>query len=232
MDERRYAIYFVPGAGCDLYRFGASVLGYDCYTGKDLPQHGGFDAPDWAELAREPRRYGFHATLKAPFHLLPSATEADLVAELRRFAAVPRTPATIEPVIRPIGQFVAIVAAEPCPEVDRLAADCVMAFDRFRWPPTPEERRKRLASGLSARQIENIDRWGYPFVFDEFRFHMTLTGPVAADRRGAIIARLQAHFDEINGHRAIVIARLALVRQDDPSAPFRVVCEAELNAAR
>ena len=123
MDERRYAIYFVPPAGSELYRFGSGLLGYDCYTGKDVPQDNGLHAPDWAELTREPRRYGFHATLKAPFRLLPSATEADLAAELRRFAAFPRTPATIEPVIRPIGQFIAIVAGEPCPEVDRLAAD-------------------------------------------------------------------------------------------------------------
>src|SRR5215813_14819328 len=109
MDERRYAIYFVPPADSELYRFGAGVLGYDCYSGKDVPQDSGFDA-DWAELTREPRRYGFHATLKAPFRLLPSAAEADLVAELRRVAALPRTPPAIAPMIHPIGGFIAIVA--------------------------------------------------------------------------------------------------------------------------
>jgi putative phosphonate metabolism protein len=232
MDERRYAIYFVPEANSDLYRFGVGVLGYDCYAGKDVPHDSGFDGPDWGEITREPRRYGFHATLKAPFRLLPPATEADLAEQLRRFVARPRTPAVITPAIRSIGGFIAIVPSEPCPEVDRLASDCVTAFDGFRRPPTPEERRKRLAGSLSARQIDNLDRWGYPYVFDDFRFHMTLTGPVAADRRGAIVTRLQARFDGINGRRALAITRAVLMRQDDPSAPFRVVCEAELNAAR
>jgi len=87
MDERRYAIYFVPPAASDLYRFGAGVLGYDCYTGESLhhPQGIALTASEWAQLTREPRRYGFHATLKAPFHLLPPFTEADLTAELERF---------------------------------------------------------------------------------------------------------------------------------------------------
>jgi len=231
MDERRYAIYFVPPADSDLYRFGAGVLGYDCYTGNDVPHDSGFDGPDWADITREPRLYGFHATLKAPFRLLPSATEADLRAELRRVAALPRTPPAIAPAIHPIGGFIAIVAGRPCPDVDRLAADCVTGFDRFRCPVTPQERRRRLAAGLSERQIDNVDRWGYPYVFDDFRFHMTLTGPVATDRRGEIITQLQAHFDAINGHRALTISRLVLVRQDDPSARFRVVHESELRAA-
>ena len=82
MDEPRYAIYFVPPAACGLYRFGAGFLGYDCYTGESLrhPQGIALTASEWAQLTREPRKYGFHATLKAPFHLLPPLTEADLTA--------------------------------------------------------------------------------------------------------------------------------------------------------
>jgi hypothetical protein len=86
MDEPRYAIYFVPPADSDVYRFGAGFLGYDCYTGADLghPQDMGVEASTWAELTREPRKYGFHATLKAPFHLSPAFAESDIAAELRR----------------------------------------------------------------------------------------------------------------------------------------------------
>src|SRR5215471_9339235 len=76
MDEPRYAIYFVPPADCALYRFGAGVLGYDCYTGERLrhPQYIALSASEWAQLTHEPRKYGFHATLKAPFRLLPPFT--------------------------------------------------------------------------------------------------------------------------------------------------------------
>src|SRR6516164_4703887 len=79
--------------------------------------------------------------------------------------------------------------------LDRLAADGVMAFDRFRRPLTAHERGQRLGAGLSQRQIENLDRWGYPYVFEDFRFHLTLTGPIDADRRGSVLALLQARFD-------------------------------------
>ena len=80
MDEPRYAVYFVPPAASGLYRFGAGFLGYDCYTGDSLRplQDIALTACEWAQLTHEPRKYGFHATLKAPFHLLPPFTEADL----------------------------------------------------------------------------------------------------------------------------------------------------------
>src|SRR5262249_14198568 len=82
MDERRYAIYFVPPADSALYRFGAGFLGYDCYTGERLrqPHDTALTASEWAQLTREPRRYGFHATLKAPFRLVPPFPEMDLTA--------------------------------------------------------------------------------------------------------------------------------------------------------
>jgi hypothetical protein len=85
---------------------------------------------------------------------------------------------------------------------------------------------------LTEGQIRNLERWGHPYVFDDFRFHMTLTGPIAADRRPAIVAMLQARFNRINGNNALRIARLVLARQDAPSARFRVICQAELAAPR
>jgi putative phosphonate metabolism protein len=234
MDEPRYAIYFVPPAASGLYRFGAGFLGYDCYTGENLhhPQGIALSGPEWAQLTREPRKYGFHATLKAPFHLLPPFTEADLTAELERFSAIPRTLPAIEPAIRSVARFIAVVAAAPNMALDRLAADGVMAFDRFRRPLTSYEREQRLGAGLSERQIENLNRWGYPYVFEDFRFHLTLTGPIDAERRASILALLQARFNDINGEHSLPITQLALVRQDDRSMPFRVVDQAALTAVR
>jgi putative phosphonate metabolism protein len=234
MDDTRYAIYFVPPANSALYRFGAAFLGFDCYTGDDLgcPDDLEVDAREWAELTHEPRKYGFHATLKAPFRLEPSVTAEDLTAELRRFAAIPRARPAIEPVIQALGRFIAIVPGERSEHVDRLAADCVMAFDRFRRPLTAQEKDRRLGAGLTEGQIRNLDRWGYPYVFDDFRFHMTLTGPLEADRRAAIVALLQSRFNRVNGNNALPIARLVVARQDGASARFRVVCQAELTALR
>jgi uncharacterized protein DUF1045 len=232
MDEPRYAIYFVPPARSDLYRFGARFLGYDCYSGDDLghPPDIGLAAAAWEELTREPRRYGFHATLKAPFRLLPAFTEADLAAELHRFSALPRASVSVAPAVRAIERFIAIVPRGASPAVDELAADCVTVFDRFRRPLTPQERDKRVAAGASGRQIENLDRWGYPFVFEDFRFHMTLTGAIDASRHRQIIALAQAAFERIEESRSLPITQLVLARQDAPAARFRVVREAKLAA--
>ena len=95
---------------------------------------------------------------------------------------------------------------------------------------TSQERNRRVGAGASARQIENLDRWGYPFVFEDFRFHMTLTGAIDARRHGPIIALVQAAFERVEESRSLPITQLVLARQDAPAARFRVVREAKLAA--
>jgi putative phosphonate metabolism protein len=226
----RFAIYFVPAAASALYRFGAAVLGYDCYTGAGVARlrDAGLTEIAWAALTAEPRTYGFHATLKAPFRLRDEFDHEDLLADVRTLAASISKIPTLEPVVGLIGGFVAIVPRAASPALDRLAADCVTAFDRFRLPMTAQERSKRAASGLSERQAANLGRWGYPYVLEEFRFHMTLTGQIEPDRRAAIHALLQNQFAQVYGYEPIRLDRLALVRQDHRDAPFRVIGQAPL----
>jgi putative phosphonate metabolism protein len=230
MDEPRYAIYFVPPADSALYRFGAGVLGYDCYTGESLPPPRDFAlaASEWDALTREARKYGFHATLKAPFRLLPPFSEADLAAELERFAAIPRTIPEIRPTVQSLAGFIAVLPDAPSMDLDRLAADALMAFDRFRRPLSSQEREQRLGAKLSDRQTDNLDRWGHPYVFEDFRFHMTLTGRIDAGRRSAILALLQARFNAIDDAHVLSVDRLALLRQDARALPFRIVRAAAL----
>jgi putative phosphonate metabolism protein len=221
----RFAIYFVPAPSTALYRFGAAVLGYDCYTGAPVtrPRDIGPSEAEWAALTAEPRTYGFHATLKAPFFLRAEFDPDDLLAHIRALAASIPTAPKLEPAVELIGGFVAIIPRIPSLAIERLAADCVTAFDRFRLPMTPEERLRRVAAGLSQSQTANLDRWGYPYVFEEFRFHMTLTGRVGPDRRVAIHALLQDAFARHCGVAPIGLDRLALARQDRPQAPFRII---------
>jgi hypothetical protein len=52
----RYAIYYVSAPGSDLDRFGAQLLGYDAFSGKDLPFPDGLQmAAAWRDLTRDPR---------------------------------------------------------------------------------------------------------------------------------------------------------------------------------
>ena len=222
--DARYAIYFVPDATSALHRFGSAVLGYDCHSGDAVPCPDALDnIADWAGLTAEPRRYGFHATLKAPFRLASPHDEAALLDAAERFARGTHDVPVIAPAIRTLGAFIAIVPAEPVPALDALAARCVTEFDAFRAPPSAQERARRLASGLSARETDNLDRWGYPYVFADFRFHMTLTGRVDRERRDAIAATLTELFARAHGGGPIAIDRLAVVKQATPEAPFRVV---------
>jgi putative phosphonate metabolism protein len=216
----RFAIYFVPAAETQLYRFGAAALGYDCYTQADVahPADSGIDDAEWVKLTQESRGYGFHATLKAPFHLSPEFDEAALTADFKQFAASVMVVPAVEPAVELLGKFVAIVPRIPVPDLDRLAADCVTAFDRFRAPMRPEDRRRRLAEGLTERQAAHLDRWGYPYVFEDFRFHMTLTGKLRLDRSDFVLGRLREQF-----MHGLVIDRLSLARQDHLGARFRVI---------
>jgi putative phosphonate metabolism protein len=220
----RYAIYYSPAPGCELDRFGAHLLGYDAFTGADLPFPGGVAqfAPDWRNLTEDPRKYGFHATLKAPLSLATGTTEAELLAACEAFAGESRSIPVIRPVVEAISGFIAMVPASPSAELDQLAADCVSRFDRFRAPLTSQDRARRNPEGLTPRQRELLERWGYPFVMEDFRFHMTLTGRLTAERRAPILAMLKQRFAALDIAK-LAIDRFALFHQVDAGSRFRIV---------
>jgi putative phosphonate metabolism protein len=230
----RYAVFFVPPAESDLYQFGSSVLGYDCYSGEAVarPRELAGNEPEWRSLTDEPRRYGFHATLKAPFHLSPAFTELQLIEAVRGFALSQHTVPTIAPAVELLGGFAALVPREAEPRVETLAARCTTELDSFRAPMSAQERGRRMAVGLSQAQIEHLDRWGYPYVLGEYRFHMTLTGRVDRDRREAVLTGLRQSFARRCGESRIPIDRLALLKQHGLRTPFRMLTEAHLSAAR
>jgi putative phosphonate metabolism protein len=220
----RYAIYYAPIAGSELDRFGARLIGYDAWTGKDIAFADGIveTVADWRELTHDARKYGFHATLKAPFGLADDQDEDRLLAACATFAATPRVLPLIRPVVNAISGFIAVIPGDPSPELQQLAADCVRTFEPFRAPLTADDRARRRPERMTPRQVDYLDRWGYPYVMEEFRFHMTLTCRLDADRRTPILAMLRRRFDELGLDR-LTIDRIALFKQDDASSRFRIV---------
>ncbi|KJC60670.1 phosphonate metabolism protein [Bradyrhizobium sp. LTSPM299] len=217
----RYAIYYASSSDSVLHRFGSTLLGYDAASGDDLPFPDGV-APDWREVTQDPRKYGFHATLKAPMSLADGKREANLVDACAAFAGRIRRIPVIEPVVDAISGFIAVIPAKPSAELQQLAADCVRDFDAFRAPLSPEDRARRNPAKLTARQCDYLDRWGYPYVMEEFRFHMTLTGRLSDERRGPIVAALRERF-AATGLTTLAIDRIALFRQDDGASRFRII---------
>src|SRR5258706_13679272 len=116
-DHPRYAIYHAPAAGSDLDRFGAQLLGYDAYTGEEMlfPNDIIRMAPHWLDLTKDPRKYVFHATLKAPMSLAPGRTEPELLAACESFAGKPRPIPVLTPVVGSLSGFIAVVPAAPSP---------------------------------------------------------------------------------------------------------------------
>lgn len=176
----RYAVYFTPEPG-PLADFGAAWLGWDSAAGAtrahpDLP---GLAAPV-AELTARPRKYGFHGTIKPPFRLAPGTDAEGLRAALARFCAQ-AAPVTLDGLrVAQLGGFVALVPDGPADALAALAAGAVEALDGFRAPPTEAEIARRDPDRLTDRQRAMLARWGYPYTHADFRFHMTLTGPLGA----------------------------------------------------
>jgi putative phosphonate metabolism protein len=228
----RYAIYYAAQQGSDLDRFGAAHLGYDAWSGEELPfPQAVLEAvPDWRALTQDPRKYGFHATLKAPMTLADGASETELVTACESFAKAPRPTPVIEPIVNALGDFIAIVPSLPSAELQALAADVVEHFDHFRAPLTAQDRVRRNPDQLPPRQRDYLDRWGYPYVMEEFRFHMTLTGRLPAARREAVLNILRQRFATLE-MTSLAVDRLALFRQDNSAARFRIVGGWKLTAA-
>jgi putative phosphonate metabolism protein len=228
----RYAIYHAAAHGGVLDRFGSYLLGYDAWTGQELPFPDGVvrAVPDWRDLTQDPRKYGFHATLKAPMALAEGTTEAELLAACASFAETPRPVPVVTPVINSISGFIAVVPAEPSADLERLAADSVSAFDSFRAPLAPEDRARRNPAKLTSRQREYLDRWGYPYVMEEFRFHMTLTGRLGSERHGPVLSMLRERFAAV-GLTRLAIDGIALFRQDGAASGFRIIGHWQLRPA-
>lgn len=219
--SRRFAIYYAPPAGSALEAFGRAWLGRDHATGAPLeqPRIEGLTRERQVEVTRFPRRYGFHATLKAPFMLAEGRSLEELQQAAARFAAA-RQAFTCPPLqVRPLSGFIALMLAAPCAMLEDLAADCVRAFEPFRAPLSDDEIRRHREGGLTPRQDVYLLAWGYPYVFEEFRFHMTLTGPVEEAERGRILAILEARTEALS-RAPLSVDTIAIYEQTDRDRPF------------
>lgn len=220
----RYAVYFTPPPDSPLTRLAASWLGRDPFTGNALqPPAVSTLAP--AEIAfhsAPPRRYGFHATLKAPFRLAADETESSLIDAISTFAAAAEPFAIPRLQVGQIDGFFALVPAAPLARLNGFADDVVREFDRFRAPLSETEIERRNPDALSAEEFQNLHRWGYPYVFDAFRFHMTLTGRVG----GSEAERVRSALDDVFGAKLaapVPVDGIALFVEPEAGAPFGVL---------
>lgn len=170
----RYALYFAPPQ--PWRAAGDAWLGRSPETGAAIAPAAGAD-PRQLDWTSDPRHYGLHATLKPPFRLKAGTCAHDLDAAVRALAA--RSQAFDAPMqCRELRGFLAWCLADDTQTLARmqaLAADAVRSLDGWRESPSEAELERRRKTPLDPEHEAMLRRWGYPYVFDQFVFHITLS---------------------------------------------------------
>ena len=229
---RRFAIYAAPGtASADITAallrdraerwLGRGVSGDSVPAGVPVRPGalGGWTRAAIDAITVDARRYGFHGTLKAPFRLAAGHPAEELDAAVARFAAGHAGAMIPKLSLARIGGFFALVPGAEAPDLHALADDVVTAFDCFRAPPTEAELARRHPASLTPRRRELLHTWGYPYVLEEFRFHLTLTDRIPEEQRPEVERALSDWFKPLLG-ATVPVDALALFTEVSPGAPF------------
>lgn len=217
----RLAIYYAPPTTSELWQRAARWLGRDAATGNvsnaDIP---GIDGERLTALTPSATRYGFHATLKSPMGLAESRGAGELEEALQRFVLRNGQVPIGRLELKLLDGFLALTPIEQSAELTAFAGRIVAEFDHFRAPMSADERERRLRSNLTPYQIGLLDHYGYPYVMDEFRFHMTLTDRLPLDTREGVIAAAADWFAPVLD-QVYALDRLSLFAEPEPGTPFR-----------
>lgn len=210
--DPRVALYYAPPASSAWWREGCEWLGRD-------PENGLESATSAREFTHAPRRYGWHATLVAPFHMAPGVELADVLACARAWAS---SVARFEMAVKAaeLGRFVALRPADARDDeaLRALSGSALKALAALRRKPSHESIEKRIDGSMSARQIELLRKWGYPYVFDEYRFHMTLSDSLDdRNARESIVSEWRGRIDTLG---PLPMHGAALFIEPEPGAPF------------
>lgn len=221
----RYGLYYAPGTESAWWEAGCRWLGYDAATLSKLAQVAvpGISPVLLNKICTTAQRYGFHATLKAPFRLAEGFNEQHLLDMAQAFCEV-QTPIQIPQLaVRPLGDFLALRPTRESAELAELAMRCVSFFDLLRAPPSEHELIKRRRAGLSLRQEDLLQKWGYPYTEDEFRFHLTLTDSLADMDEDVVYAVRRAAeqcFEAVVEGHPLTLDRIVIFRESQDGAPF------------
>lgn len=186
---KRFAIYYAPrdGAFADA---AAAWLGWDLSRGCAVAQP---DIPGLVALTADPRKYGFHGTIKPPFRLADGTSPealAGAVADLASNLYAVEMP-SLQMIL--LEGFIALVPTQH-PALSHLAAKVVQGLEGYRAPLTPAEFARRKPDSLTPRQRTLLEVYGYPYVMDEFQFHLTLSGRLSTVESSSLKAAAEKHF--------------------------------------
>ena len=141
---------------------------------------------DIAELTADPRGYGLHATLEAALPARPVLGGGG-GARPRRWRRGWRPSTCRRWRCRTCDGFLALRESAPCPGLQALADACVEALDPCRAPARGGRAGAATPIGPDPRQEALLARSGYPYVFEEWRFHVTLTRRLTPAEKAVVL---------------------------------------------
>jgi hypothetical protein len=208
----RVALYYAPPAASAWWREGCEWLGRDAESGREY-------STSAHDITHAPRRYGWHATIVPPFHCAPGTTLADVLTAARAWAG---TVTRFDMPVRAtqISRFVALRAAHERDEerLRAMAASALQTLATLRARPSAQSIEKRIVQGMSERQVALLREWGYPYVFDEYRFHMTVSDSLDdANARASVMSEWTRRIDTLG---ALPLHGAALFVEPEAGAPF------------
>ena len=220
--SERYAVYLTPPPSHELTQLAAEWLGRNPWNRQRFAPFApeGISTEEMWEATAAPRHYGFHATLRAPFELTSESNPEALNALVSNFCTnVPTLNLTLR--VEPLGPFLAL-QAERSGALQQLERELLSTIEPFRKPLSEFDRLRRLKAPLTERQKQSLEAWGYPYVGPDFRFHMTLTGPLPNDRMKQFETAANLWFKE---WLAISLDQLGLAvfHQPDRQSPFQAL---------
>jgi hypothetical protein len=217
----RYAIYYAPELGSPLDAFGRTW--FDEKTNGNAKAIANLNPKRLAELSETSRKYGFHGTLKPPFGLNPSSSIESLLSAARVFARS-LSPIEIPPLeLAIIGKFIALTPTTQSAALEKLSAACVRAFEAYRLPLSDEQLENYKQNKLTVHQEQMLEHWGYPYVMEEFRFHISVTDRIDDPReREEIMDALEKVAAPIL-RKPVTVREIAVFSQpglDQPMSPI------------
>jgi hypothetical protein len=221
----RYAICFAPEQGSALEAVAHAWFGRDS-SGTVIARQSavaGVSRERIEQLTRMSASFGMHGTLKPPFELMPHATEKGLLT-VAEVIAKSWAPFEIPPLeLGEVGFIISLMPESSSTALENLATMCVRAFDGFRLPLSEAEEHAYKRRRLTVHQRQMLEHWGYPYVMEEFDFHLSMTDYVHDDtERAAIMKAVEAATAPVL-HKPLIMRELTVFRQKAADAPMSII---------
>ncbi len=231
-NKARYGIFFAPHDDSPLGVYGATVLRRKATSTNEwvnpLIPISFENTPVWRACIERPAHYGFHATINAPFELHDQHSTEELFDDIRAFCKQQQPLLLTNIAPRLTHRYDALAFDDQPADIKNFAATCATRFEKYRAPLTAADTKRRQKKALSASQIKHLQTYGYPYVFDDFNFHMTLSGTMPDDDNG-FLRWLGVLFWEMVPETPR-LDRLSVFKQEDRKSAFTRIADFPFSA--